>query len=189
MVSDKFLLVSMDDEMAKSLADVLGNKTCKKIIEFLAEKSEASEKDISSALKIPMNTVEDNLKKLLKSGFVQKRKNFFWSKKGKKILMYELSNKSIVISPKNSAGSKAKSLLPSAILLLAGTFALWVYERVSSVSNLDYGKMVQEAGSMAIDNLGAPFFQSPQPTPLWVWFFAGGLITLFIFAIVNWRKL
>ena len=75
MVSDKFLLVSMDDEMAKSLADVLGNKTCKKIMEYMAEKNEVSEKDLANAFKIPINTVEYNLKKLLKSGFVFSRQN------------------------------------------------------------------------------------------------------------------
>ena len=43
----KYLLVSMEDEKAKHLAGVLGNKTCKKIIDLLSETKELSEKDLS----------------------------------------------------------------------------------------------------------------------------------------------
>ena len=100
----------MNDEKSKTLAGVLGNKTCKKIIDFLITKNEASEKDIANALNIPINTAEYNLKKLVDSGLIQRAKNFFWSKKGKKIPLYRLSNKSIIISPKSSnIGSKIKS--------------------------------------------------------------------------------
>jgi len=122
MTDEKFMLVSLEDAKIKSLAEVLGNKTCKKIIDYLADNEEASQKDLSLALDIPMNTMEYNMKKLLLSGLVQKRKNFFWSKKGKKIVMYELSNKSIVISPKKRVGEKFKSLVPTFILTGVLTF-------------------------------------------------------------------
>ena len=100
MKDDKFIMMGLDDERSKDIAEVLGNKTCKKIIEHLAETKEASEKDISDALGIPINTVEYNLNKLIKTGLVEKAKNFFWSVKGKKIDMYRLAKKHIVISPK-----------------------------------------------------------------------------------------
>ncbi len=100
MTEDKFILMGLDDSRSKDIAEVLGNKTCKKIIEHLAEIKEASEKDISDALGIPINTVEYNLNKLVKTGLVEKAKNFFWSRKGKKIEMYKLAKKHIVISPK-----------------------------------------------------------------------------------------
>ena len=133
-LSDKFLLISLEDEKSKAVAEVLSSKACKKIIGYLAEVSEASEKDLSEKLGMPMNTAEYNLKKLVSSGFVQKRKNFFWSKKGKKIAMYELSNKSIIISHKKSSRSaldKIKSITPAIILSAAGTFAAWAYGKVS----------------------------------------------------------
>ena len=193
MADDKFLLVSMDDERAKSLSEVLSNKTCKKIIEHLAEKDESSEKDISLALKIPLNTVEYNIKKLLKSGFVQKHKNFFWSKKGKKILMYELTNKSIVISPRKSGIEKIRSVLPSFILLVAGTFALFVYDKILSARESAQGLMAQvpEAGDFAASAMdkGSEVVLSSSSNPIWPWFFLGGLLVLVIFALVNWRKL
>ena len=123
MEENHFMLVSLEDSKSKSISEVLGSKTCKKVIGYLSERKEASQQDLSNALSIPMNTLDYNIKKLLDSGFIQKRKNFFWSKKGKKIVMYELSNKSIVISPKKSSSQKFNSILPAFILTAAGTFA------------------------------------------------------------------
>lgn len=100
--SDKFILINMDDERSKKVAEVLGNKTCKKILDYLTDNSNKSEEDISKNLKIPINTVEYNLKKLLKTGLIEKSKKFFWSKRGKKIDLYNPAKKHIIISPRNS---------------------------------------------------------------------------------------
>ncbi len=110
--------MGLDDEKSKKVAEVLGNKTCKKIIDYLAEIPEASEKDMSDALDIPINTVEYNLKKLLGAGLVEKTKNFFWSKKGKKIPMYKLARKHIIISPKTKKPSitALRAVLPLIIV-------------------------------------------------------------------------
>ena len=85
MSKDKFILMGMDDKRSKKIAEVLGNKTSKKILDYLTDIKEASEKDISDSLNMPINTIEYNLKKLLEAGLVEKTKNFFWSKRGKKI--------------------------------------------------------------------------------------------------------
>jgi DNA-binding transcriptional ArsR family regulator len=193
MADEKFVLVSMDDERLKSLSDVLGNRTCKKIIEHLAENKEASEKDLSDSLGIAMNTIEYNMKKLLYSGFVQKRKNFFWSKKGKKIVMYELTNKSIIISPQNMAKDKVKSLFPAVITLAAGTFALWVYQRLSANETQNYiqgtpGVATNFALTAAPKAAGGSV-GIVQSSPLWLWFLVGGLLVLGISSILNWRRL
>jgi len=113
-MDDKFVMMGLDDDRSKHVAEVLGNKTCKKIIDFLAGVDEASEKDISEGVGIAINTVEYNLKKLLKSGLVEKTKNHFWSVKGRKIAMYKLARKHIVISPKIRKPSLevVKSFLP-----------------------------------------------------------------------------
>ena len=129
---NSFMLVSLEDSKSKAISEVLGSKTCKKIISYLSENKEASQKDLSDALNIPLNTLDYNIKKLLDSGFIQKRKNFFWSKRGKKISMYELSNKSIVISPSRSIPQKLKSILPAFIATIASTFAVWTYGKISS---------------------------------------------------------
>ena len=188
MPDDKFMLISMEDETSKAVAEVLVSKTCKKIINYLAEVKEASQKDLSDALKIPMNTLDYNVKKLLESGFIQKKKNFFWSKKGKKIIMYELSNKSIVISPKKSTTEKIKSIIPAFILTAAGTFAVSVFEKINYVTNSQtYDSSMESVVLSAVAK--TPTIISPQTFPLWGWFLAGALLAIFIISIINWRKL
>jgi len=206
MDEEKFIMVSLDDENSKDLAEVLGNKTCKKIVNYLVDVKEASEKDLSDALEIPINTVEYNLKKLLKSRLIQKRKNFFWSKKGKKIVMYELSNKSIIISPRKKISEKFKSIIPGFILTAVGTFAVYVYEKIqgaapsysfvqSVVSEraIEGGDVLLEETSSFVGQGGEIVTKSVQIASsdpnLWLWFLFGALIILMVFSIVNWRKL
>ena len=118
MADDKFILMGLDDERAGSIAEVLKNPTCKKILDFLGDVKEASEKDISDKLNMPINTIEYNLNKLVKSGLVDKAKNFFWSVKGKKIPMYKLARKHIIISPnKKPSMDYLKTILP--VILIA----------------------------------------------------------------------
>ncbi len=205
---DKFLLISLEDsdsEKAKAIAEVLSSKTCKKIINFLASAPEASQKDISTSLKIPMNTLDYNMKKLLESGFIQKKKNFFWSKKGKKIIMYEVSKKSIVISPGKKTSEKFKSLVPAFLVVGAGTFAAWAYQRIISVRNVVYDNVqkgsevmmatASNSASAAGSGVAAPIssttssLSSMLSMPFWGWFLLGGIIALVVITIVNWKKL
>ena len=122
--TDKFIMISLGDERAKKISEVLGNATCKKILDYLAETKEASENDISKDLKIPLNTVEYNLKKLISVGLVEKTKNHFWSQKGKKIPTYKAAKKHIIISPKSNPKinmNALKTIIPifAAIALVA----------------------------------------------------------------------
>lgn len=113
---DKFILMGINE--AGDVAEVLKNKTCKKILDFLADNKETSEKDIADGIDSPINTVEYNLKKLIKAGFVKKSKNFFWSVKGKKIEVYKLAKKHIVISPNKKPNINAlKTLLPIVLII------------------------------------------------------------------------
>ncbi len=120
MADDKYILMGLNDNRSKDVAEVLKNKTCKKILDFLAETKEASEQDIAKGLKIPINTVEYNLRKLIKAGLAEKAKNFFWSTKGRKIDMYKLARKHIIISPSKKPNiNYLKSILPAIFISLA----------------------------------------------------------------------
>ncbi len=187
MNEEKFMLISTEDENSKKIAEILGNKTCKKIINYLAENKEASQKDLSDALKIPMNTLDYNIKKLLDSGFIQKKKNFFWSKKGKKIIIYELSNKSIIISPKKSNLEKIKSIIPALIISATGTFCVWVYEKINS--NIFSAEKNEIMLAKTAEIASSQTLLTSQPIPLWTWFALGSLIAILIISIANWRKL
>jgi len=191
MGEENFILVSLDDSKSKEISEILGSKTCKKIMNYFSENKEASEQDLSTTLKLPINTIEYNLKKLISSGFIQKRKNFFWSKKGKKIAMYELSNKSIVISHKKPNLEKIKSIIPAFLLTAAGTLAIKAYETISTARNSAQGSSAAKIMSDVSEEMVAasPTWITQQPTPVWAWFLAGALLAIFIISIINWRKL
>ena len=125
----KFIMINIDDERSKKVAEVISNPTCKKILNYIAENKEKSEEDISKELAMPINTVEYNLKKLLESGLIEKSKNFFWSKKGKKINLYKPSNRHIVISPKKKPNiDLLKTIVPVIIALAAVVAVLVIFE-------------------------------------------------------------
>ncbi|MFA4953369.1 MAG: helix-turn-helix domain-containing protein [Candidatus Pacearchaeota archaeon] len=190
MDEKKYILISMEDERSKKLADILGNKTCKKIIDLLAEEKEASEKDIADKLNVPLNTIEYNLKKLIQAELIEKTKNFFWSKKGKKIPTYKLSNKSIIISPKSRISSKLKSILP--VALLSGLGAVLIKSFFYSqqiVREKAVAGLASEFSTQALQNTIFDGNILLLQSPAWVWFLAGTLFTLVIFTIINWRKL
>ena len=122
MAEEKYILVSLEDEKAGKLANVLASKTSKRILDLLAEK-ELSESEIAKELKMPLNTADYNIKNLLKTGLIEEKRHF-WSVKGKKIPVYKLANKYIVISPKKSR--KITGILPVVIIsTIFSIFILW----------------------------------------------------------------
>ena len=205
MTDENFMLVSLKDSKLKKIAEVLSSETSKKIISYLTTVKEANAKEISDKLGLAMNTVDYNLKKLLESQIIQKRKNFFWSSKGKKIIMYELSNKSIIIAPKDTTEifSKLKSLLPVFLLTGSLTFAVYVYEKITNslanIQTLSSSEMTKGsfagAPQIATDTARDVTINSIENfvgfpiNPLWIWFLAGSLTAILIFTILNWRKL
>ncbi len=202
-MAEKYLMFSMEDEKIESLAKVLSNKTCKKILEFLAETKEASEQDIAKSLGMPLNTVEYNLKTLLEVKLIEKTKNFFWSQKGKKIPTYKVSNKSIIISPKHDF-SKLKAFLPTAIISIIGAFVLRqiisskeavnVVAQKSSDAFMAAPSAVGSSGvaSSAAETLRITSQRSIDLIPVtdvWAWFLLGTLFAVFLFIILNWRRM
>ncbi|MBI4117060.1 helix-turn-helix transcriptional regulator [Candidatus Pacearchaeota archaeon] len=175
----KYLLVSLEDERLKKFSEIFGNKTSHKIINFLAEAGEASEKDISDKLGIPINTVEYNLKKMADAEIISKSKNFFWSKKGKKIKMYLLSNKSIIISPKSkNVISEIKQIVP--VALISGLFALglkFYFENETQIA--ESSPAMQKAAEAATASAAA------IPANPWIWFLGGVFFVLTLIIIIK----
>lgn len=118
-MSDKYINFDIEDPRASSIAEAMANKTCKKILSMLAEK-EMSASEIASSLNIPLNTAGYNIDKLMKAGLIEEVKGFFWSVKGKRIPVYRISNKKILISPKRMAAPIAMiAAIIGAIVLIA----------------------------------------------------------------------
>src|SRR3989338_9604127 len=109
IMTEKYFMLDLDDARAGAIADVMQNKTCKKILSHLAE-HDSSEGDLVKSLGLPATTVHYGIKKLIDAGFVTVS-NSMWSVKGKKIPVYRVSEKKIVISPKKSMGGKILATL------------------------------------------------------------------------------
>jgi predicted transcriptional regulator len=180
-MANKYIMISMEDESAKHLADVLSNKTAKKIIDLLAEK-ELSENDIAKELEIPINTAEYNIQKLVKAGLVEHSKSFFWSVKGKKIPVYRISNKSIVISPK-----KRTNIGLFAALIISGIAAAAIrgYEITKTIpaAMTAEEKILTSAPMTAANNTGAIAASAPNLGSIALWFLGGALFSLVIYLI------
>ncbi len=127
MKDETFMLLSMKD--SKAVADAMSNKTAQKIISYLAEHKESTESDIAKELKVPLPTIHYNIQQLKKAKLIE-AKEFFWSKKGKEMLVYKLAKKYIIIAPDSSENnlSKLKNLLPVTLLSLVGSGIIYLWQ-------------------------------------------------------------
>jgi len=130
MAKQSFLLVSLKENKAKELAQVISNDSCRKILDYLSEKKDATETELAQKLNLPISTVHYNLQHLMKAGIVTVEE-FHYSKKGKEVNHYKLANKYIIIAPKTTFGikEKLKSILPVALLALVGAGFIQIYTK------------------------------------------------------------
>lgn len=182
----KHILVSLGDEKVKQIGEVIGSDTCNKILDLLIEK-EMTITEISEKLKIPISTTCYNIKKLVKTGLIEKT-GHWWSVKGRKIDSYKISNKKIVISPKESIGKTFAWILglTGLVSLTIREFMKPTFEKVApdimrSVQN-DF--VVEEvatfAGEVAVSQAG--FWSSINP---WAWFLFGAWFSILLFIIIT----
>ena len=184
---EKQILLSFDDEKIKQIAEIFGNKTCKKILEILTE-YELTETEISQKLKIPLNTVDYNIKKLVQSGLIEKSSHW-WSVKGKKMPVYKVSNKKIIISPKKISTS-LKTLVPSILITgLAGLLVRQILKPEQTFSRTkETSALAAGTAKSAVDNFVSQpqtFLQYISSFPIWAWFLIGAGFFLIIFLIIK----
>ena len=130
MAKNSFLLVSLKEDKAKELAQVISNESCRKILDYLADKEDSTETELAKKLNIPISTVHYNLKHLVKGGLVMVEE-FHYSEKGREVNHYKLANKYIIIAPKTTYGikEKLKSILPVSLLALVGAGFIQIYNK------------------------------------------------------------
>lgn len=189
-MAKKFIMVSLEEDKAKDIADVLSNENCRKILDYLTEKS-SSESDLVKSLKLPASTVNYNIKLLLKSKLIEV-KDFLWSEKGNKVNVYQAAKKFIVISPRSSKiTSQLKNIVPVVLISLVATGLLYFYNRFVKLgaiskeliteSTLENKIMIDEIASMPVQ---------PEPNfALWFLFGAGfSIIIYIIYVLVRSRE-
>ncbi len=192
------ILIDLDDARSEAIAEVLSNKTSKKILSVLAD-GEKSASDVAAKLDLPLNTASYNLKKLVEAGLIERSKGFFWSRKGKKMELYKVANKKIVIVPKQMV----KGVVP--VLIFVGLAALgvrwWTQSRIHG-GDVTRNVAVEEAALRASDALqvaggelatdAANGINSTTVLSIaqsaWLWFLVGALSALLVYLIWNWRK-
>lgn len=141
MPEENFLLVSLKEDKAKKLAQVISNNTSRLILDHLAKKKDSTESDISKDLKVPLSTVHYNLQHLVDAKLVQ-ADEYHYSAKGKEVLHYSLTNKFVIIAPREASESfieKLKKLIPVAAIVLGAAGAIqivsmWLQRRTAEAA-------------------------------------------------------
>ncbi len=153
MVKESFILVSLEDEKTKKLSQSITNETCRKILNYLSEKEEATETLISKDLNIPMPTVNYNMKLLVENGLVEVNE-FHYSRKGREVDHYSLANKMIIISPKKDEKllSRLKKLLPvAAIIGVIGYTINFFSKPLQIITNVIPNEVMAKSTGVAVE--------------------------------------
>lgn len=135
MAKNKFLLLSLDDDSAKKIANTINNESARKILDYLADK-DATESEIVKDLKIPASTVNYNIEQLMNAKLITWEK-YHYSEKGKEVRHYSVANKFIIIAPKGDKEGLLellKKLSPAFLITLLGAGLIEYYTRIKTVS-------------------------------------------------------
>jgi len=146
MAKNKFLLLSLEDDSAKKIANTINNESARKILDYLADK-DATESEIVKDLKLPASTVNYNIEQLLSAKLITWEK-YHYSEKGKEVRHYSVANKFIIIAPKADKEGLLellKKLSPAFLITLLGAGLIEYYTRIKSVSLEDASLMMTEA--------------------------------------------
>tara|TARA_Y100000310_G_C20683179_1_gene817331 strand:- start:425 stop:994 length:570 start_codon:yes stop_codon:yes gene_type:complete len=183
----KFILVSMDDEKSKELGTVISNDTSRKILDLLGEKSDLSPQQIAKKLKLNLSTVTYNIKHLKEQGLI-KASDFAWSDKGRKIELYSLANKIVIIAPKGfDFKDTLKKIIP--IGLIGGAITLGL-KLLSSFKSMGAEIMAEEARG-TLELAEESVVQSSQgliPADLWIYALVLTFILVLLIVLLDFRR-
>jgi len=188
MADETYIVASLEDAKARELGQIISNANARSILSLLAKKN-ATQSEIAQELKIPLPTVDYNMKQLMKSNLISVR-GFYYSKKGNKINVYTLAKKFILIAPKgvSISASKIKSILPAALITIgaAGLIKLFFSRTyMASTSNV----MPAAEGAKETMIAAAPAQTAISlSTPYALFFIAGALAALGLYLLFNWKK-
>lgn len=203
MPNKNFLLLSLEDEKTRKIANVVSNDSCKKILDYLAEK-EGTETEIANKLSLPMSTAHYNLQQLVDTGLIA-AEEYHYSPKGKQVLHYKLANKYIIIAPKNVHGIKQKlrSILPAGLIALGAAALLQIFSKYFSQSGQNFivaksaeianedmreamPSMMQAAQDEAATITAPTVYMIPENIALW--FLIGAIFALAVYLLWSWIR-
>ncbi len=196
-MTEKFLMVSLEDEQAKKLAEIISNKTSRRILDHLSNIEEASASDIAKKLNLPLNTIHYNIQNLVKSSLVE-CKEFKWSKKGREINLYKLAKKHIIITQKSDSllKERLKAIFFVGVLSIIASFIIKLYvDTQSSVATTmkeaaplaQQAKIAMDTQPEQIANLPTAPFEALFHNA-YLWFLLGAIFAILIYTLILWRK-
>ena len=180
MSKQAFTLISLKDEEAQKLTGVLSSLTCRKILNYLADKRDATETEISEKLSIPLSTVHYNIKQLLKTKLIR-ADEYHYSKRGKEINHYSIANKYIIIAPKITEGlaARLKKALPPFVIAFAAASLMKIFSWIFAGRIGMFGTYTGGIQTLGDDHsLGQMIFTSST-----AWFIYGILFAFVVYVI------
>jgi DNA-binding transcriptional ArsR family regulator len=155
MPEEPFLMLSLKDDQAKKLANVLTNKSASQILNYLATHDGVTETEIAKSLKLPLSTVNYNMKAMVEAKLVI-ADEYHYSTRGKEVNHYRLARKYIIIAPEDDRQGfwdRVKKYVPITLVAL-GTAAI---ARILTLAGKSAGAAAQFAAPMAdVANDAAP---------------------------------
>ena len=183
MAKEKFVLVSLQEDKAKQLAQVISNPSCTKILDFLSDQ-QATESEISKNLNIPLSTVHYNIQQLMNSGLVIVDE-FHYSSKGKEVNHYKLANKYIIMAPRSVSGlnERLKALLMIGVMSAGIALAIRLY---NSIGATPMASKVADSAALMVE--AAPAAQIASQVNPALWFIYGATFVLIMIVIVEYLR-
>jgi DNA-binding transcriptional ArsR family regulator len=199
MTDEPYLLVSLDEDKSKTLAQVLSNDTARKILDHLSKREHGTETDISKDLKVPLSTIHYNLDLLVKADLVS-NEQFTYSEKGKQIIHYALSNKYVIIAPKRAdfLKEKLKQFLPVLLITTAVSLGIRYGGMLFSRPLFAAAPMLQKTAADESSQVLAAGMRSAAEVPITqtqefaMWYLFGSVVALvlyFVWAEVILKKM
>ncbi|MBI3051429.1 helix-turn-helix domain-containing protein [Candidatus Woesearchaeota archaeon] len=180
-----FLLVSLEEEKAKKLANVISNQACRKILDYLSGR-DATETEIANSLDIPISTVHYNIKLLSEAGLVRSSE-FHYSPKGKEVNHYSLANKYIIIAPKGTEDlpSKLKKILPAFAIAAGVGLAIQLLNRPMETAQK---QALREAATAAGEQAAYSASQPAAGQQIAFWIIAGAALALLVYIAIEFFR-
>lgn len=194
MAKKNFLLLSLEDEKTRKIANVVSNDSCKKILDYLSE-NEGTETEIAKKLNLPLSTAHYNLQQLVDAGLIA-AEEYHYSPKGREVYHYKLANKYIIIAPKNVSGlrQKLKSILPIGLISLGAAALLQLFASYFSPSASRQNFIVAKSAEIAMPAAEAAEDAATittdtlylVPENIALWFLLGAFFALGIYLLWSW---
>ncbi|MBN1502000.1 helix-turn-helix transcriptional regulator [Candidatus Woesearchaeota archaeon] len=189
MSEESFLLVSLEEEKAKKLAQVLSNDTSRKILDYLSKKNDSTESELAKALKLPLSTAHYNMQQLVSANLVNADK-YHYSEKGKEVIHYELSNKYVIIAPKTTdkLKKKLKEILPVffGVALVSGMIHFITRSTIKVSRALPMLAGEKAFVEDSIESGARGIFQSPSEPSFALWFLYGSVFAIVLYTAWGW---